>query len=104
MALDYNVTTLSNDTLVMVWISLENVAAVAQKGFKVVHAASDYFYLASFSTSPFIGVFHLPSIQDCGAGEWIGADPDGNSWCDPFKTWQHVGLSCRGDIRLDDCC
>ncbi|KAI0036190.1 N-acetylhexosaminidase [Vararia minispora EC-137] len=70
MALDYNVTTLSNETLVMVWISSENVAAVAQKGFKVVHAASDYFYL------------------DCGAGEWIGADPNANSWCDPFKSWQ----------------
>ncbi|KAG6820624.1 hypothetical protein H0H93_014227 [Arthromyces matolae] len=25
---------------------------------------------------------------DCGAGEWIGHDPTGNSWCDPFKTWQ----------------
>ena len=50
-------------------------------------------------------------LQDCGAGEWIGADIDGyessgllalfakpvvsyphrNSWCDPFKTWQKVG-------------
>ncbi|ETW82220.1 glycoside hydrolase family 20 protein [Heterobasidion irregulare TC 32-1] len=69
MVLDYNVT-LPNDTVVMVWISSENAAAVAQKGYRFVHAASDYFYL------------------DCGAGEWIGADIDGNSWCDPFKTWQ----------------
>ncbi|KAH9950692.1 N-acetylhexosaminidase [Amylocystis lapponica] len=67
--LDYNLT-LTNNTLVLVWISSDDVAAVAEKGFKIIHAASDYFYL------------------DCGAGEWIGADPTGNSWCDPFKTWQ----------------
>ncbi|GJE92637.1 glycoside hydrolase family 20 protein [Phanerochaete sordida] len=70
MVLDFNVT-LGNDTVVMVWISSQNAAAVAQKGFRLVHAPSDYFYL------------------DCGGGEWIGADPAGNSWCDPFKTWQH---------------
>ncbi|TFY71905.1 hypothetical protein EVG20_g1110 [Dentipellis fragilis] len=69
MVLDYNVT-LANDTIVMVWISSANAAAVAAKGFKFVHSASDYFYM------------------DCGAGEWIGSDIDGNSWCDPFKTWQ----------------
>ncbi|EKM49790.1 glycoside hydrolase family 20 protein [Phanerochaete carnosa HHB-10118-sp] len=69
MVLDYN-TTLGNDTVVMVWISSANAAAVAEKNFKIVHGPSDYFYL------------------DCGAGEWIGDDPSGNSWCDPFKTWQ----------------
>ncbi|PPQ84283.1 hypothetical protein CVT25_013221 [Psilocybe cyanescens] len=62
--------TLANDTLVMVWISSDNVAAVVQKGFQVIHAASDYFYL------------------DCGHGGWVGQNPLGNSWCDPFKTWQ----------------
>ncbi|KAG7444174.1 N-acetylhexosaminidase [Guyanagaster necrorhizus] len=70
MLLDYNVTSLGNDTIVMVWISSDDVAAVAEKGYKLVHAASDYFYL------------------DCGAGEWLGNDVSGNSWCDPFKTWQ----------------
>ncbi|KAK7434914.1 Glucosamine-6-phosphate isomerase (Glucosamine-6-phosphate deaminase) (GNPDA) (GlcN6P deaminase) [Stygiomarasmius scandens] len=69
MVLEHNVT-LSNNTVVMVWISSEHAASVAHAGFRFVHAASDYFYL------------------DCGAGEWIGADPEGNSWCDPFKTWQ----------------
>ncbi|KAM6494282.1 N-acetylhexosaminidase [Amanita muscaria] len=69
MAMVHNVT-LGNDTLIMVWISSQNVQAVAQKGFKVVHAASDYFYL------------------DCGSGLWFGNYPAGNSWCDPFKTWQ----------------
>ncbi|KAJ7465078.1 glycoside hydrolase family 20 protein, partial [Mycena latifolia] len=69
MVLEHNLT-LSKDTVVMVWISSQNAAAVAAKNFRIVHAPSDYFYL------------------DCGAGEWIGKDPTGNSWCDPFKTWQ----------------
>ncbi|KAF5343331.1 hypothetical protein D9758_014190 [Tetrapyrgos nigripes] len=69
MVLDHNVT-LSNSTVVMVWISSANAAAVAASGHKFVHAASDYFYL------------------DCGGGGWVGANPLGNSWCDPFKTWQ----------------
>ncbi|OAX35229.1 glycoside hydrolase family 20 protein [Rhizopogon vinicolor AM-OR11-026] len=68
MVLDWNVT-LSNETIVMVWISSEDALAVAERGFRIVQAPSNYFYL------------------DCGAGEWIGADPTGNSWCDPFKTW-----------------
>lgn len=69
MVIDHPVT-LANDTVVMVWISSADAATVAQKGFKFVHAASDYFYL------------------DCGAGGWVGQNPLGNSWCDPFKTWQ----------------
>lgn len=44
MVLAHNVT-LSNNTVVMVWISSDNVAAVAQKGYKLIHAASDFFYL-----------------------------------------------------------
>ncbi|KAF7316026.1 Beta-hexosaminidase [Mycena indigotica] len=71
MVLD-NPVTLANDTVVMVWISSEHVQAVAQSGHRLVHAASDYFYL------------------DCGHGGWVGAFPTGNSWCDPFKTWQHA--------------
>ncbi|KAF9478204.1 N-acetylhexosaminidase [Pholiota conissans] len=69
MVLDHPVT-LANDTVIMVWISADNVAAVVQKGFRVVHAANDYFYL------------------DCGHGGWVGQNVLGNSWCDPFKTWQ----------------
>jgi len=57
-----------------VWISADNAAAVAQKGYKIIHAASDYFYL------------------DCGGGGWVGQNVLGNSWCDPFKTWQKVGF------------
>ncbi|KAF9221548.1 glycoside hydrolase [Gyrodon lividus] len=47
-----------------------NTVVVAQKGFQIVHAASHYFYL------------------DCGGGGWVGNNPLGNNWCDPFKTWQ----------------
>lgn len=57
-----------------VWISSDNVKAVAEKGYKLVHAASDFFYL------------------DCGGGGWLGEFTDGNSWCDPFKTWQKVNM------------
>jgi len=69
MVLSHNVT-LSNDTIALVWISSDDVKAVAEKGFRLIHAASDYFYL------------------DCGGGGWVGDFPTGNSWCDPFKTWQ----------------
>ncbi|KAF8133347.1 glycoside hydrolase family 20 protein [Boletus edulis] len=61
--------TLSKETIIMIWISSEDAAAVANLGYRIVHAPSNYFYL------------------DCGAGEWLGDDPTGNSWCDPFKTW-----------------
>ncbi|KAJ7119861.1 N-acetylhexosaminidase [Mycena epipterygia] len=67
-----NPVTLANDTIVMVWISSDDVQAVAETGFRIVHSASDYFYL------------------DCGHGGWVGDFPTGNSWCDPFKTWQHA--------------
>ncbi|KAK7023082.1 beta-hexosaminidase [Favolaschia claudopus] len=69
MVLDHS-PKLSNNTVVMVWISSANAAAVAAKNFRFVHAPSDFFYL------------------DCGAGEWIGKSAESNSWCDPFKSWQ----------------
>ncbi|KAJ3829325.1 N-acetylhexosaminidase [Lentinula raphanica] len=71
MVLNFNLT-LSNETIVMVWISSADAAAVAEKGFRLVQAPSDYFYL------------------DCGAGGWVGDSPSTNSWCDPFKTWQRA--------------
>ncbi|KAF7767959.1 CAZyme family GH20 [Agaricus bisporus var. burnettii] len=69
IVLDHNVP-VGNDTIVMVWISSDDVKAVADKGYRFIHAASDYFYL------------------DCGGGGWVGNNINGNSWCDPFKTWQ----------------
>ncbi|TNY19585.1 beta-hexosaminidase [Rhodotorula diobovata] len=61
---------LGKDAVVTVWINSSNVRAVADKGYRIVHAASDFFYL------------------DCGAGAWLGNMPNGTSWCDPFKSWQ----------------
>ncbi|TEB39996.1 N-acetylhexosaminidase [Coprinellus micaceus] len=69
MLIVHNVT-LAQDTAVLVWISSQDAAAVAQRGHRLIHAASDYFYL------------------DCGGGGWVGNNINGNSWCDPFKTWQ----------------
>ncbi|KAJ3559375.1 hypothetical protein NP233_g11277 [Leucocoprinus birnbaumii] len=70
MAIGDNAVTLKNDTLVLVWISSDDVKAVAGSGLRLIHAASDHFYL------------------DCGHGGWVGNFVDGNSWCDPFHTWQ----------------
>ncbi len=54
MVLDHNVT-LSADTKVIVWISSANVKAVAESGHKLIHGASDYFYLVRrMSTSPLL--------------------------------------------------
>ena len=59
MVLDHNVT-ISKESPVLVWISSANVKAVAEKGYKVIHAASDYFYLVrpffSFTPSPSIDI------------------------------------------------
>lgn len=71
MVLD-NALPLAKDTVVMVWISSENVGKVASKGYRLVHAASDFFYL------------------DCGLGGWVGDCPQCNSWCEPYKTWQKI--------------
>ncbi|KAL8280208.1 hypothetical protein RQP46_007322 [Phenoliferia psychrophenolica] len=71
MVLDHPVTNLSKLAVVLVWISSANVKAVVDKGFRVIHAASDYLYL------------------DCGHGGWVGSYV-GNSWCDPYKSWQKV--------------
>ncbi|KAI0272898.1 N-acetylhexosaminidase [Russula aff. rugulosa BPL654] len=70
MVLNYNLT-LSNDTIAMVWESSSHAAAVAAKGFHFIYAASNSFYL------------------DCGAGNFLGNDSTGHSWC-PFNTWQNA--------------
>ncbi|KAI0349990.1 N-acetylhexosaminidase [Trametes cingulata] len=61
-----------NDTVVVVWQTSQDAASVADRGLRLIHQPSNYFYL------------------DCGAGEWLGNDILGNSWCDPFKTWQRA--------------
>ncbi|GAA5866405.1 hypothetical protein JCM1840_001305 [Sporobolomyces johnsonii] len=63
---------LGQDTIVLVWVSSANIRATANLGYRIIHAASDYLYL------------------DCGQGGWVGDNVEGNSWCDPFKTWQKI--------------
>ncbi|RKP35360.1 glycoside hydrolase superfamily [Dimargaris cristalligena] len=69
--LDFNAT-LSKEAVVQVWRSAENVQKVVAKGHKVLANSYEYWYL------------------DCGHGTWLGNNPEGNSWCDPFKHWQRV--------------
>lgn len=45
MALTHGDQGLGNDTLVTVWIDAQNVKAVVDKGFKLIHAANEFFYL-----------------------------------------------------------
>lgn len=68
------------DPITRVWISSEDAAAVAEKGFRIIHAPSNYFYLVS----PCVLYRRMISTlyQDCGAGEWISDDPTGSV----FKT------------------
>ncbi|KAH9848284.1 N-acetylhexosaminidase [Lenzites betulinus] len=71
MVLTHNVPVVNN-TVVVVWQTSEDAASVAERNLHLIHQPSNYFYL------------------DCGAGEWLGNDVLGNSWCDPFKTWQRA--------------
>ncbi|EEB94073.1 hypothetical protein MPER_07179, partial [Moniliophthora perniciosa FA553] len=70
MVLEHNIT-LKNDTVALVWISSQHAASIVAKDIRIIHAPSDYFYL------------------DCGGGGWLGGDT-GDSWCDPFKSWQRA--------------
>ncbi|KAI0075466.1 N-acetylhexosaminidase [Panus rudis PR-1116 ss-1] len=71
MILTHNVP-VTNDTVAVVWQTSADAAAMASRGVHFIHQPSNYFYL------------------DCGAGDWVGNNVLGNSWCDPFKTWQRA--------------
>jgi hexosaminidase len=58
-----------------VWISSADAAAVAARNFRIIHAASDYFYLVSACI--WVSIVYLYAIQDCGHGEWVGNNPLG---------------------------
>lgn len=73
MALDHGpMPSLTNDTIVTVWVKAADALKALDKGYRIVHAAADYLYL------------------DCGQGGWLGKEGGGNSWCDPFKSWQRI--------------
>ncbi|KAJ2725951.1 Glucosamine-6-phosphate isomerase (Glucosamine-6-phosphate deaminase) (GNPDA) (GlcN6P deaminase) [Coemansia sp. Benny D115] len=59
------------DTIIQTWIDEKSVANTVAKGYRAIASSYSYMYL------------------DCGHGAWL-SNFDGNSWCDPFKTWMHV--------------
>ncbi|RXK39028.1 hypothetical protein M231_03758 [Tremella mesenterica] len=62
MVLDHgDLSSLKNDTIVAVWIQASDAQRVVEKGYR-----------------------------DCGQGSWIAQQGGGNSWCDPFKSWQRI--------------
>ncbi|KAJ1736646.1 Glucosamine-6-phosphate isomerase (Glucosamine-6-phosphate deaminase) (GNPDA) (GlcN6P deaminase) [Coemansia sp. Benny D160-2] len=61
----------TNNTILQVWIDQESVQKALAQGYRVVSSSYDSYYL------------------DCGHGAWL-PNFDGNSWCDPFKSWMHV--------------
>ena len=89
--LNFNLTDLSNDTVIDVWLSPDSAKQVADKGHKMVLASYEYFYLVSPLDSHWYRYWlRLTRAKDCGHGEWIGKDGGGLSWCDPFKDWATV--------------
>jgi hexosaminidase len=52
MVLDHGDLELHPDTIVDVWLSSGDARRVLDKGYRIVHAASDYFYLVSTAQKP----------------------------------------------------
>lgn len=92
-----------------IWISALDAAEVTQKGFRVVHSPSDYFYLVR--PSSFLMFVGLVLMRTEGLRWWrlargiskrslyvpIPSHPSPKiptntktAWCDPFKTWQRI--------------
>ncbi|KAI8325047.1 hypothetical protein GQ54DRAFT_255401 [Martensiomyces pterosporus] len=59
------------DTIIQTWIDQESIPNTVAKGYRSVASPASAYYL------------------DCGHGAWL-SNQDGNSWCDPFKTWMHI--------------
>ncbi|KAJ3116930.1 N-acetyl-glucosamine-6-phosphate deacetylase [Phlyctochytrium bullatum] len=62
--------TLGKNTVVQIWEKSDGAAEATAAGYSVVRSDYESLYL------------------DCGAGGWLQGG--GNSWCDPYKTWQMV--------------
>lgn len=63
---------LPKDALVQVWLGAEDTKKMIDLGYRVIASSYQYWYL------------------DCGQGAWLGDDPSGSSWCDPYKHWQMI--------------
>ncbi|KAJ2617710.1 Glucosamine-6-phosphate isomerase (Glucosamine-6-phosphate deaminase) (GNPDA) (GlcN6P deaminase) [Coemansia sp. RSA 1365] len=59
------------DTIIQTWIDEQSIPKTVAKGYRSIASPSSSYYL------------------DCGHGTWL-PNYDGNSWCDPFKTWMHI--------------
>ncbi|KAL7421213.1 Glucosamine-6-phosphate isomerase (Glucosamine-6-phosphate deaminase) (GNPDA) (GlcN6P deaminase) [Cryptotrichosporon argae] len=73
MVLDHGaMPSLHKNTVVEIWVNSRDARAVLDQGYRIVHAAGDYFYL------------------DCGQGGWIVKEGGSDSWCDPYKAWTQM--------------
>ncbi|KAJ1817426.1 Glucosamine-6-phosphate isomerase (Glucosamine-6-phosphate deaminase) (GNPDA) (GlcN6P deaminase), partial [Coemansia sp. RSA 2599] len=63
--------TLPKGTIVQTWIDEQSIPNTVAKGYRSIASPASSYYL------------------DCGHGAWL-SNWDGDSWCDPFKTWMHV--------------
>ncbi|KAJ2080237.1 Glucosamine-6-phosphate isomerase (Glucosamine-6-phosphate deaminase) (GNPDA) (GlcN6P deaminase) [Coemansia sp. RSA 988] len=59
------------DTIIQTWIDEQSIPKTVAKGYRSIASPSASYYL------------------DCGHGSWL-TNYDGNSWCDPFKSWMHI--------------
>ncbi|KAJ2001389.1 Glucosamine-6-phosphate isomerase (Glucosamine-6-phosphate deaminase) (GNPDA) (GlcN6P deaminase) [Coemansia thaxteri] len=58
-------------TIIQTWIDETSIPKTVAKGYRSIASPASAYYL------------------DCGHGAWL-SNFDGNSWCDPFKTWMHI--------------
>ncbi|KAJ2622801.1 Glucosamine-6-phosphate isomerase (Glucosamine-6-phosphate deaminase) (GNPDA) (GlcN6P deaminase) [Coemansia sp. RSA 1358] len=58
-------------TIIQAWIDAQSIPDTVAKGYRSIASPASAYYL------------------DCGHGAWL-SNFDGNSWCDPFKTWMHI--------------
>ncbi|KAJ2163025.1 Glucosamine-6-phosphate isomerase (Glucosamine-6-phosphate deaminase) (GNPDA) (GlcN6P deaminase) [Coemansia sp. RSA 552] len=59
------------DTLIQTWIDEQSIPKTVAKGYRSIASPASSYYL------------------DCGHGAWL-SNFDGNSWCDPYKSWMHI--------------
>ncbi|KAK9760859.1 Glucosamine-6-phosphate isomerase (Glucosamine-6-phosphate deaminase) (GNPDA) (GlcN6P deaminase) [Basidiobolus ranarum] len=62
---------MGKDVAVQVWLGAADALKVVRAGHRLIASSYEKWYL------------------DCGHGSWL-SDSLGNSWCDPFKSWQVV--------------
>ncbi|KAJ2215333.1 Glucosamine-6-phosphate isomerase (Glucosamine-6-phosphate deaminase) (GNPDA) (GlcN6P deaminase) [Coemansia sp. RSA 487] len=58
-------------TIIQTWIDEQSIPNTVAKGYRSIASPASSYYL------------------DCGHGAWL-SNFDGNSWCDPYKSWIHI--------------